>query len=354
MAEHLGDKTHDPTPHRRQQARREGHVARSQDLGSATLLLGGLAALWMLGRPLVTFLVNLAVRQLSGEPWLAADLSFALRSWNYTLGSLALVLLPILGTIALAGVAANLLQVGLQFQPGRAAPDLSRISPMGGLARLASFANLARLPVGIVKLLVVAGVAGYSLHARQDTIFGCGQLPVAELASVAAQLLLSTAAEIGGALLVLAGLDYAMARWKHERDLRMTTQELREEMKNLQGAPQRAARRRTAARHANQSAPLAAIAAADVIITQGERLAIALRYDATTMETPRVVAKGQGPVAAQMRRVAAEHQVPLVEREALARSLHQGAEVDRPIPRGTFTELAELLANVAPAAGTPS
>jgi len=244
MSDHAGDKSLEPTPHRRQQARREGHVAKSQDLGSAVMLLAGVVILMTLGGGLVGFFVNYCRSQLGGQPWLAANTEFVTAQWNATLWTLARYLLPILGLLCLAGVAANVLQVGFLFLPQRVSFDLSRISPIRGWQRIFSSAGMVHLGFGLVKLTVVFVVAGVVLYNQREALLGLIALPQPALAVQMSQLLLWTTLKIGAALLVLAILDYAYQRWRHEQDLKMTPQELREELKNLEGDPQLIARRK--------------------------------------------------------------------------------------------------------------
>ncbi|HEY2841090.1 MAG TPA: EscU/YscU/HrcU family type III secretion system export apparatus switch protein [Pirellulales bacterium] len=351
MAEHLGDKTHAPTPHRRQQAREQGQVARSQELAATMLLLGALAAIWMLGRPVIALVTGVLLRQLGGEPWLVADLPFALRAWNQTISAVATALLPLLGLILLVGCASHLLQVGFQFAPAKLLPDWSRLDPLAGLRRMASMSNLQRVPLGLLKLAVVGAVSYYSLYARRNEIMGCGQLPIASLLALVGNVLFWTTLEVSLALLALSGLDYALARWKHERDMRMTTQELREEMKNLQGDPAVIARRRAMQRSWGQSPGIAAVAEADAVITDGDRSAVAVRYDAATMTAPIVVAKGAGRFAARVRDLANEQSVPVVERPALAQRLARDVAIKGAVPQAMYAEVAALLAEVFQAAG---
>lgn len=351
MAEHLGDKSHAPTPHRRQQAREQGQVARSQELSAAVLLLGALVALWMLGKPVVTLVTSALLRQLGGEPWLAADLPFALRTWNHTISAVAVALLPLLGLMVLIGVASHLLQVGFQFMPTKLLPDWSRLDPISGLRRMGSMANLQRIPLGLLKLAVVGVVAYYSLSSRRAEIMRCGQLPIESLVALVFNVLFWTALEIGLALLALAGFDYGLARWKHERDLRMTTQELREEMKNLQGDPAVAARRKAMQRAWGQNPGVAAVSDAHAVITDGERAAVAVRYDEATMSAPKVVAKGSGRFATRIRELATEHDVPLVDSPALAQRLSRDVAINAAVPQAMYADLAKLLAEVFQASG---
>jgi flagellar biosynthetic protein FlhB len=248
MPDYAGDKSLEPTPHRREQARREGHVVKSQDLGSAVLLLAGAAMLAMLGGGLVGFFVDYCRAQLGGEAWLKADPEFAVNQWHATLWSLGRFLLPILGLLCLAGVAVNVLQIGFLFLPQRLAFDIARVDPLRGLRRLFSATSMIHLGFGIVKLLIAAAVACVVLYGQRETIAGLAGLAPPAIAVAIARILFWTVLKVGAALLVLAMLDYAYQWWRHEQDLKMTPQELREELKNLEGNPQVIARRKQAQR----------------------------------------------------------------------------------------------------------
>jgi flagellar biosynthetic protein FlhB len=244
MPDYSGEKSLDPTPHRRQQARQEGHVAKSHDLGSAAMLLLGLAVLMTLGGSLAGFLAEYCRSQLGGRPWLVADAEFLTGEWNAVLWALGRRLLPILGLLCLGGVAVNVLQTGFLFLPQRLSFDFGRISPAHGWQRIFSFAGLVQLGFGVFKLIAVLGAAAAVLYQQREAVLGLAALPPPALAHGMAQVLLWTGLKLGAALLVLAVLDYAYQRWRHERDLRMTPQELREEMRNLEGDPQVIGRRK--------------------------------------------------------------------------------------------------------------
>lgn len=343
MAESTGEKSHDPTPHRRQQARAEGHVARSQDLGSAVLLIGATGCLLLLGGSVVEFVAQLARRQLGGEAWLSTDIPATSSLLSGLVSTAGGTLLPLLGVMFLLAIAGNALQVGFLFLPSRVMPDLSRIDPLAGLTRLGSPANFVRLGLGVAKLVVVAGVSGYCLLAERDRILNCGQLPLPQLALFLTETLVWTTLKIGVALLAVAGLDYAYARWRHERDLRMTTAELREEMRNLQGNPQTRARRKSFGRQLQQSRGDADLAGASVIIAHDHHVAVALRYDERTMSAPQVVAAGTGAAAARIRSLASARRVTIVERPQLARTIERTVAMNRAIPPHLYAQVAEVL-----------
>ncbi|MEN6404914.1 MAG: EscU/YscU/HrcU family type III secretion system export apparatus switch protein [Thermoguttaceae bacterium] len=244
MAEYAGEKTLDPTPHRRQQARREGHVAKSQELGSAAVLLAGIALLMVLGGGLAGFLADYCRTQLGGEPCLSISAEGVVDQWNATLWSLGRWMAPILGLLFLTGVAIHVLQVGFLFLPQRLGFDPTRLDPIRGLQRIFSGANLVRLGMGLLKLAILLGVASVVLYGQREEILSLSSLAPAPLAQQVTHILLNTALKLGAALLVLALLDYAYQWWRHEQDLKMTPQELREELQNLEGNPQVLARRK--------------------------------------------------------------------------------------------------------------
>jgi len=346
MPDQQGDKSQDPTPHRRQKAREEGHVARSQDLGSAVLLLVGVLVLMMAGKKLLDFLAWYTTRYLGGEAKLVADVDSVMVVWSTTIAGLARCLLPIFGLLMLTAIAVNLAQVGFLFLPNKLSPDVSRLSLVKGFGRLFSIASAARLLFGLFKIAVIGAVAFVSLYGERETILGLGGLTVPEIGVYLLEILLWTTVKVGVALLVLAILEYGFQRWKHDQDLRMTPQEVREEMRNLEGDPQVVARRRMVQRQLALNRLSQAVPQADVVITNPTELAVAIQYEPKTMAAPIVVAKGAGVIAQRIRRLALEHGIPIVEKKPLAQALYREVDVNRPIPHDKYAAVAEVLAYV--------
>jgi flagellar biosynthetic protein FlhB len=346
MADQNGEKSQDPTPHRRRQARQEGQVAKSQDLGSAALLVVGLITLLMLGGALVEFIGRYTQRQLDGPAWLSADASLTTWYWNRTFWELARHLLPVLGVLLLAAIAVNVLQIGFLFVPKRLSMDLSRLDPIKGLQRLFSLAGVMRLVFGIFKILVIAAVAFASLYAHRETILGMVGMSVPQVAFYTVEIMIWTAMKIGVALLILAILDYAFQKWKHEQDLKMTQQEVREEMRNLEGDPQVVARRKAVQRQLVMNRMSDAVPNADVVVTNPTELAVAIQYEPASMAAPVVVAKGAGLMAQRIRKIALENGIPVVERKPLAQALYRDVEINQPVPQERYAAVAEVLAYV--------
>jgi flagellar biosynthesis protein FlhB len=251
------DKTQDPTPRRRQQARESGQVAHSQDLGSAVLLLGALGLLLFLGGALVVFLLEFLQSCLGGNAWQAGletggSRAAVLDGWRALIGGLGQHLLPLLVGAMLLALASRWLQTGFIFLPGRLLPDFSRVSPGKGLSRIWSGENFSRLTFGLFKVTVIAAVGLSGAWSRRYELTQLAGLDLPDLAARAWDVCLWSCLEMGGALLALAALDYLYQRSRLESSLQMTPQEVREEMREQQGDPQIATRRRDLARRRGQ------------------------------------------------------------------------------------------------------
>ncbi len=337
-----GDKQHEATPHRREQARQKGQTPKSQDLASAALLVGALLALMYFGDGIANFFVSYTKLQFE-TAWLDMDQGGAVANSRSVIYALSHVMLPFLGILLLIAIGVNLAQVGFMFLPEKVAFDTSRINPLKGLGRLVTITNFTRLAFGIFKILVVAGVGLWSLWGERDAIITLGSQSGLQIGTYIVEVTLWTCLKIGVALLILALLDYMFQRWKHEQDIRMTDQEMREEMRSMQGDPHMIARRRAIQRQLVLNRMSTIVPNADVVATNPTELAIAIKYDMASMEAPIVVAKGAGVLAQRIRRMALEHEIPIVERKELARALYKGVEINQPIPAEQYTAVAELL-----------
>jgi flagellar biosynthetic protein FlhB len=346
VAESAGEKSFDATPHRRQEAREQGQVVFSQDLASAAMLMLGVLLMMMLGGRIVDFFAQLIQQQLGELSELHASQETLVNSWIRIAYAAGIVLLPILGLLMLGGVLVNLFQVGLLWLPDRVAPDISRVSPLAGLKRVFSLSGTARLGFGLVKVFIVAGVAAIVLRMRWNEVLRSTGLDVGHLGKLMLDISISTALWVALALLILAIFDYGLQRWKHEKDLRMTHQEVREEMKNLQGDPQIIARRRAIQRQMVLNRISSSVPKADVVITNPTELSVAVQYDPQEMAAPVVVAKGAGVLAQRIRRLALENNIPIVERKPLAQLLYKEVDIGKPIPTDAYAAVAEVLAYV--------
>ena len=347
MAEESGEKTHDETPHRRQQAREQGQVAYSQDLGSAALLLVGVLVLSYYGYAVIDHVMLFMERQLStGGGSLVADDRLLITHGESVLKTFGASMLPILAVMTVAGALSTVLQIGLLFVPEKVQPDITRLSPLAGLKRIFSLQGVVKLGFGMIKILIVCAVAATVIQGRWNGILYASELDLPDLGRLLIEVIFATALWVGATLFALALLDYGFQKWKFEQDLMMTHQEIREEMKNMQGDPQIISRRRQIQRQMALNRIGDKVPKADVVVTNPTELAIAIQYDPETMAAPIVVAKGAGVIAQRIRKLALENNIPVVERKPLAQLLYKEVDVNRPIPDQSYGAVAEVLAYV--------
>jgi flagellar biosynthetic protein FlhB len=346
MADDDSEKSHDATDHRRDEARQQGEIARSQDLAAAVVLVVALGLLYSSWTSIVDYLGGFATLQLGGEAWLSADIQFVSEQSREVLMSLGKVLVPLFGLLLIAAIAANLLQFGFLWLPEKLMPDFGRLNPLAAFGRIFAMQNLVKLLFGLFKIGLVVGVAYYELADQLEPILGLTALSLPQIGEFLVTILFWTTFKIAAALALLALFDFGFQWWKHEQDLKMSTQELRDEMKNMQGDPQIAARRRQVHRQLVQNRLKTAVPKADVVVTNPTELAIALQYDPEQMAAPVVLAKGAGVLAKQIRQLALENGIPIVEKKPLAQALYKDVEVGHPIPSGFYSAVAEIMAYV--------
>ena len=350
MAEQSGDKTEAPTPRKREEAREQGNVARSQDLTTAALILAAMLLLKAYGTGLVGALRTLVEEMLGRGALSDFHPGSALGATLRAVFLVAAALAPLLIGVFVAAVLVNLLQVGLGLNMKRLQPNLGTLNPIKGVGRLFGGGKGERGPVkgaiALLKLLAVGFAAYSAVHDRMDEIVGVQQLEFLQIFLLGAQFVYSIAIRIGVVLLVLAIIDYAYQRYKHEQDLKMTKQEVKDEMRRMEGDPLIKHKRRQIAMHQARQRMEKDVPTADVVVTNPTELAIALKYDGSAMHAPRVVAKGQGLVAQRIREIAIASGVPILERKPLARAMYKLVEVGQEIPEQFYSTVAEILAYV--------
>ena len=346
MAEDAGDKTEAPTPRRRTEAREQGNVARSQDLTLAMMLLGVLITLHITGRRMIVALKALIHAMLGTDSLTDFSSSSATGGTLHALYVAAYAVAPLLVAAVIIAAVANLVQVGFILSPQRLQPNLGALNPTRGVGRLFSNRNLVRLLMNLVKMALLALVAYSAVHSRIVQIMGVQQLTFLQIFALGADVIYSIGLRIGVAMLILAILDYTYQRWRHERDLRMTKQEVKDEMRRMDGDPKMKARRRQVAIAMLKRRLKKEVPTADVVVTNPTEFAIALKYDVDTMHAPKVIAKGQGVIAQRIREIAIESGVPILERKPLARALYKLVEVGQEIPEQFYAAVAEILAYV--------
>lgn len=350
MADEFGEKTEQPTEHRRAETRRRGNVARSVDLNSAFLMFAIAIVLYFSGGELVQSMASILKSHLADRPFLAGSPNIQFVS-NFAWDVVAVASRPALFMMMfLAGVAffVNLVQFGWMISPEAIQPQWGRVSPMGGLKRIFSMSSVVKLLISFGKLLVLVAVTlafGANVIPLSAQVAGF-DVSATTIGRDIGETTVELAFLLSIVLLVLGVLDYAYQRWKHERDMMMTREELREEMKNLEGDQEIRQRRRDTHRKVASSEQVRQTSEADVLITNPTHFSIAIKYDPEIKPAPYVIAKGLDHVALRMREIAAEHGIPILERKPLARALYRDVKVGDMVPAELYDVFVQIMAYV--------
>ncbi len=342
-----GDKQEKPTAKRLKDAKEKGQVARSKELGAAIGLVGAALALsWGGVRLAKTMAERMAMvltemgHMAGGELTDGAVSGLVLDSTGW----FTLALAPLIGTVIVAGVAGYAVQGGVSAAPKALALHWDRLSPAQGLSRFKPSKSGADLVRAALALIIVGAV---TVPVAQELLDRAPQLVVvspAEAAAVGWEAIWALLWRGGLALVVLGAADFLWQRWTWMRGLRMSKQEIRDELRQQEGSPEVRARIRRVQREMLRSRMLSEVKTATVVVTNPTHYAVALRYDRTQMAAPVIVAKGMDAVAARIREAARQAGVPIIENPPLARALHAGADLGDPVPAALFTAVAEVLA----------
>lgn len=338
------EKSESASPRRLEQAREEGQVPHSRELATFISLMVGVVALYVLGRWGGHRLMTIMKSGLS----LPRGLVFEPGAMGRMLESLAadalLTIAPLLVASVIAALVTPFLVGGWVFSAKVLRFDLTRLDPMQGLGRMFSTHGLVELVKASLKAVLVAGVGVWVVWRERDHLFGLMHQPLASSMDDFASLVLLSALLIVGSLAVIAAIDVPFQLWEYHRRLRMTKDELRQEMKEQEGDPQIKARIRAAQREMSRRRMMSNVPTADVVVTNPTHYAVALKYDPDKAGAPIVVAKGADLVAGKIRELAREHKVPILEAPPLARALFAHCELEQQIPAALYTVVAEVMA----------
>jgi flagellar biosynthesis protein FlhB len=342
----MTEKTEAPTPRRLADARKEGQVARSMELNAAVALLVGSWLLLGPGKQMAVQMgesIVLAVSSLPSTnfdgPWLQERILTDLSRLLPALGGFLLTLL-------VTGLATSVAQTGLLWSGKKIGFDLNRINPLSGFKRLFSSQGLIELVRALAKLVIVGWVSYSYLRTRLTLVLGTSQQDFSSATGSWVNLATGLMLQVGGAYFLLAIVDYAYQRWQHMRTLRMSIQEVKEEMKHSEGDPFMRARIRAEQRRIARMRMMSNVPKADVIVTNPTHLAIALKYSPESMQAPKVLAKGAHKLAERIIEVARGNHIPVMQNIPLAHALYKTVEVDQEIPPELYIAVAEVLAYV--------
>ncbi len=342
-----GEKTESATPKRRRQARENGQVLKSQEVNTAVILLVMFAALQMTGMDIIrsmasfvtTFLSpNMVTKHLS-----AVDVPPLFMNVIY---NFVMTILPFCLIALGIGVVINILQVGFLFTTKPLRPKLSKLNPLNGFKNMFSINALMELVKSIAKVAILAAII-YGEYVRNMPFFTMMMhVDVISSAKKIFEMIFSLAFQVGLAFAILAALDYLYQRWKYEKDLKMSKQEVKDEWKQTEGNPEIKGKIKQKQREMSMMRMMQEVPHADVVITNPTQYAVALQYDDSGPNAPKVIAKGKDFVAAKIKEVAIEAGVEIVENKPVAQALYVYCDIGDEIPADMYQAIAEILAYV--------
>jgi flagellar biosynthetic protein FlhB len=347
-----GERTERATARRRADARRRGQVARSADLNGAIVMIAAVFALSFIGPKIVNGMAS-SMRDAFARISTPAQTISARGLESLVMSSMqtvALAVLPIALVCVVVGLVVNFGQVG--FRPSIAAlkPQPGRVNPLSGARNLFGMRMFFETGKSLAKVAVVGAIVAMTLIPKMTQLAATVGTSPAMLGSQLGSMALSVAQRAAIAYLLIGVVDMAYQRWRHERSLMMTKEEVKDEYRSHSlPAEVKSAQRRRMMQQA-RARMMAAVPEADVVVTNPTHFAVALKYDGSR-PAPEVVAKGQDLVALHIRRLAAEHDVPVIENPPLARSLHRSVEIGQLIPEELYQAVAQVLAHVYRVAG---
>jgi flagellar biosynthesis protein FlhB len=340
-----GERTEPATPKRRQEAREKGQILKSVEVNTAVLLVGSAAFLqWaMPGMSAALFELTRGLLDVSRVPDYTT-VSLRMQMIELTMETFKLVGPLVLG-ILLVGVVSNVGQFGFLLSGHAIQPQLSRINPLEGAKRIFSARTLVELVKTVAKVLIVGLFAWQALQDKGPLLVSLTDMQAGQAGYAVSSAVMEVIWKVAGAFVVIAIADYTYQRWFYERSLRMSKEEIKEEMKQSEGNPHMRARLRQRARALARQRMMQQVPTADVVITNPTHFAIAIKYE-SGMEAPTVVAKGERLIAQQIKKIARESNVPMVENKPLAQALFKACQIGQSVPPDLYKAVAEVLAFV--------
>ena len=345
--EQLGqERTEQPTAKRLTEARKKGQVARSRELNTLLVMLTSALALWLLSGPAISGLTALFSDALSPTGDVLRRAELVPKHLMQVMLSAFLLISPFLAITVLAALAGPAVMGGLLFSADAIAFKAEKLDPIKGLGRVFSTKGLIELVKALLKFFLVLGVAVLIFQFLERDLMALITLDVTEGITRSGSMIMIALVLLSATLVLIAAIDVPYQLWSHNKQMRMTKQEVKDEGKETDGRPEVKARVRQLQREASQRRMLQDIPAADVVITNPTHYSVALKYDKNGTGAPRVVAKGQDLIALKIRTVAIEHDVAIYEEPPLARALHGTTEIGDEIPGPLFLAVARVLAYV--------
>ena len=339
----MSDKTEEPTPKKKKDARKQGNIAKSAEVNKAMTFIAILVVIYMMSGSIISELQGFIVNILSGDFSMTMNDNTIKILMFKVMMSFMKIVLPISLIIMVFGILGSLIQTGLFFSMESLKPKFSKLNPLTGLKNMFSMKAIVNLMVVICIMIYL----GYSFMSKNfEGIIKSGDIYLPYMFNIVLDLIKSILTSITLAVAVVAVLDYGYEKFSHKKGLKMTKQEVKEEYKQMEGDPHIKGKIKQKQRQMANQRMMQAVPSSTVIVTNPTHISIAIRYEQGKDTTPIVVAKGADEVAFRIREIAKSHDIPIIENVPLARLIYKEVDIDQEIPEEMYKAVAEVLVAV--------
>ena len=347
MAEESGqDKTEEPTAQRLSKAREEGQIARSQELAPAAMMVMATLFFTMMGQYIFNSMGNLFKSQLQFDRKITDKAELLPAIFGSAIVDGFVIVLPLIAIMAVIAALSTTLAGGFIFSPKLALPNFGKLNPMSGLKRMFGPDAFIQLGKSVAKFLVVGAILLVSVMNNLNDLTNISQMDLGQAVKIAGTIIVDSCFWLSLGLVLVALVDVPLQRHQLNKKLKMTKQEVKDEMKNSEGNPEVKGQIRRRQREILNNKMMTKVKDADVVITNPTHFAVALSYDPNGDGAPILVAKGEDGLAARIREEASKNGVYLFEAPLLARALYFTTKLDHPIPEALYHAVAQVIAFV--------
>ena len=342
----MSDKTEEPTPKKKKDARKQGNIAKSAEVNKAMTFIAILVVIYMMSGSIISELQGFIVNILSGDFSMTMNDNTIKILMFKVMMSFMKIVLPISLIIMVFGILGSLIQTGLFFSMESLKPKFSKLNPLTGLKNMFSMKAIVNLIKSMVVICIMIYL-GYSFMSKNfEGIIKSGDIYLPYLFNIVLDLIKSILTSITLAVAVVAALDYGYEKFSHKKGLKMTKQEVKEEYKQMEGDPHIKGKIKQKQRQMANQRMMQAVPSSTVIVTNPTHISIAIRYEQGNDTTPIVVAIGVDEVAFRIREIAKSHDIPIIENVPLARLIYKEVDIDQEIPEEMYKAVAEVLVAV--------
>ncbi len=340
------EKTEEPTPKRQQKAKEDGQVPRSRELTTTAVILSGSLALMFFGELIANKMLDIMRYNFSLDREAIFDKNLMMSHLGVSIYDSLFALLPLFIVLLIASIVGPCGLGGFLFSGKSLAPKLDRINPLSGLKRMFSMKSIVELLKAIGKVGVVLIVAYFMLMIMKNRLLGLSSEGVEQGIVHSIELSVLAAVILSASTIIIAAIDIPWQIYDHNKKLKMSIQDIKDELKDSEGKPEVKSKIRQLQMEMSQKRMMENVPEADVVITNPTHYSIALKYDPENMETPILLAKGVDHLAMKIREIARAHEIEFVEAPALARAIYHTTDLEEPIPEGLYVAVAQVLAYV--------